>query len=55
MINGLKGYVYDFSADYNAIAADDTLDIHKNFNEKQWDNIKWLDLLRKCLMLNVIY
>ena len=22
------GYVYDFSVDYDAIAADDTLDIH---------------------------
>ena len=24
----LKGYVYDFSADYDAIAVDDILDIH---------------------------
>ena len=26
---GLNGYVDDFSADYNAIAVDDILDIHK--------------------------
>ena len=26
---GLNEYVYDFSADYDAIAVDDTLDIHK--------------------------
>ena len=25
---GLNGYVYDFSVDYDAIAADDILDIH---------------------------
>ena len=25
----LNGYVYDFSVDYNAIALDDILDIHK--------------------------
>ena len=32
--NGLNGYVYDFSIDYDAIAVDDILDIHKYFNEK---------------------
>ena len=26
---GLSGYVYDFSVDYDAIAVDDILDIHK--------------------------
>ena len=26
---GLNGYVYDFSADYDAIALDDILDIYK--------------------------
>ena len=26
---GLNGYVYDFSIDYDAIAVDDILDIHK--------------------------
>ena len=27
---GLNEYVYDFSADYDAIAVDDILDIHKD-------------------------
>ena len=31
---GLKGYVYDFSVDYNAIAVTDILDIHKNLMKK---------------------
>ena len=26
---GLNGYVYDFIVDYDAITADDILDIHK--------------------------
>ena len=26
---GLNGYLYDFSVDYNAIAVDDILGIHK--------------------------
>ena len=26
---GLNGYVYDFTVDYNAIAVDDILDIHR--------------------------
>ena len=31
---GLNGYVYDFSVDYDAIAVDDILDIHKYLMEK---------------------
>ena len=31
---GLKGYVYDFSVGYNAIAVDDILDIHKYLMKK---------------------
>ena len=39
-----KGNVYDFSVDYNAIAVDDILEIHKYlFNEKEWHSIKCLD------------
>ena len=30
----LNGYVYDFSVDYDAIAVDDILDIHKYLMEK---------------------
>ena len=32
--NGLNGYVYDFSVDYNAIAVADILDIHKYLMKK---------------------
>ena len=31
---GLTGYVYNFSADYNAIAVDDIKDIHKYLMKK---------------------
>ena len=31
---GLKGYVYGFSVDYNAIAVSDVLDIHKYLMKK---------------------
>ena len=31
---GLNGYVYDFSVDYDTIAFDDILDIHKYLMEK---------------------
>ena len=31
---GLKGYVYDFSFDYNATAVSDILDIHKYLMKK---------------------
>ena len=31
---GLKGYVYDFSVDYSAIAVADILDIHKYLMKK---------------------
>ena len=44
---GLNGYVYDFSADYDAIAVDDILNIHKYL--MKMDSIKCLDLLKKCL------
>ena len=30
----LNGYVYDFSVDYDAIAVDDILDIHKDLMKK---------------------
>ena len=31
---GLNGYVYDFSVDYDAVAIDDVLDIHKYLTKK---------------------
>ena len=44
---GFNGYVYDFSIDYDAIAVDDILDIHKYLMQKKYDRIKCLDLLKK--------
>ena len=43
---GLYGYVYDFSADYDAIAVDDILDIHKYLREKNNIYIISLGLLQ---------
>ena len=40
---GLKGYVYDFSVDYDAIAVSD-------FNEEKWHSIKVLGLLKRCFL-----
>ena len=31
---GFNGYVYDFSVDYDAVAVDDILDIHKYLMKK---------------------
>ena len=37
---GLTGYVYDFSADYNAIVVDDIKDIHNYcMKKKKYDTI----------------
>ena len=32
---GLNGYVYDFSVDYDAVAVDGILDIHKYLMKKK--------------------
>ena len=45
----LNGYVYDFSVDYDAIAVDDILDIHKCLMKK--NNIKCLDLLKNVVVV----
>ena len=37
--NRFYGYVYDFSVDYDAIAANDILDIHKYLTKKTWYRI----------------
>ena len=42
---GFNGYVYDFSVDYDAIAIDDILDIHKYLMKK--NNIIWYDTCLK--------
>ena len=46
---GLNGCVYDFSVDYDAIAVDDILNIHKYLMKKHYIN-ECLDLLRECLL-----
>ena len=33
--NRLTGYVYEFSADYNAVAVDDVKDIHNYLMKKE--------------------
>ena len=48
---GLNGYVHDFSADYDAIAVDDILDIHK-YLMKKWHNIKFLGLFKNVFYNN---
>ena len=37
--SGLNGYFCDFSFDYNAIAVNDILDIHKYLMEKRYKNV----------------
>ena len=44
---GFNGYVYDFGVDYDAIAVDDILDIHKYLMKKNNMILKRLGLLKK--------
>ena len=41
---GLNGYVYDFTVDYDAIAVDDILNIHKYLMKKNKIVLKCSDL-----------
>ena len=47
---GLNGYVYDSSVDYDAIAVDDIFDIHRYLTKKNNLILKFLDILKKCLL-----
>ena len=47
---GLYGYVYDFSVDYDAIAVDDILDIHKYLRENNNIYIISLGLLQNVFL-----
>ena len=50
---GFNGCVYDFSADYDATNVDGIEDFHKYFIKKKiWYKWKYLDLLKKCFLLN---
>ena len=45
---GFNGYIYDFIADYNAIAVDDLKDIHKYLMKKNiYDMINMHPCLKK--------
>ena len=44
---GFTGYGYGFSVDYDAIAVDGILEIHKYLMKR--NNIKCLDLLKRYL------
>ena len=47
---GLNGYVYDFSVDYDVIAVDDILDIHKYLMKKIiWYKNVWV-YYKKCFL-----
>ena len=46
----LNIYVYDFNVNYDAIAVNDILDIHKCLMKNNNMILKCLDLLRKCLL-----
>ena len=45
---GLNGHVYHFSVDYNVIAVDDILDIHKHLMKK--NNIKLFKTIKKVFL-----
>ena len=49
---GLNGYIYDFSVDYDAIAVDDLLDIHKYLMEK---NKMILGFIKKCFFIAITF
>ena len=49
---GLNGYVYDFSVDYDTIAVDDILDIHKYLMKK--NDIKKMFRFIKKIFITVI-
>ena len=47
---GLYGYVYDFSADYDTIAADSILDIHKCLVKKM-EQHKMFGFIKKVFVV----
>ena len=46
---GLKGCVYDFSADYDAIAGSDL------FHEKEWSSIKMFGFIKKYFLTAMMF
>ena len=53
---GLNDYVYDFSVDYDTIAGDDILDIHKYSMKKKWHSvIKMFEFVKKCFFTGLTF
>ena len=52
---GLNGCVYDFSVDYDAIAVDDILEIHKYVMKRNDIKYKCLDSLKMFFYSNDIF
>ena len=51
---GFNDYVYDFGVDYDAIAVDDILDIHKYLIKKKWHSvIKMFEFVKKVLFYRI--
>ena len=50
--NGLNGYVYDFSVDYDDIPVEDILDILKYLmkKKKKKNDIKMFGFIKKCFL-----
>ena len=51
---GLKGYVYDFSVDYEAFAISDIVDIHKNLMKKM-TSYKMFGLIKKVFFIGLAF
>ena len=52
---GLNGYIYEFSVDYDAIAVDNILDIHKYLMEKNGIYYNCLNLLKRCFFVAITF
>ena len=64
---GLKGYLYNFSVNYNALAVSDILNIHKydildiykykkkKKDEKEWNSIKMFGFVKRIFISTMIF
>ena len=51
----LKGYVYNFSVDYDAIVVSDILDIYKYLIKKEWNSIKMFKLIKQIFVSTLMF
>ena len=51
---GFNGYVYDFNVDYNAIAVDDFVEIHKYLMKKITYVIKMFEFVKKVFFAGLL-